>query len=281
MDDELLRRLRAADPLAVGTGVAPDPARLDATRERIVMDEHQPPAGGPATRPGRGLAVPAGLGAVGALAVAAILVAGQFARPAPALAFDGTPTPVTDAQRAAAQATCTEAIEDAGTDPSVRIRLAPDGPAALPPLAALELHGTGAVAVFADASAVGICMLVADGDGWVRGPVVLGSTAAAGPGSAEPNVFGGLVDGTAIVVVGGTAPAGAVTMRLEGGPADGATASVQGGGYGIWVPGDAYYPAPDLVALDASGTEIWRTSLEVQGKGDGPVPNAPGRSPSP
>lgn len=280
MDGRMKERIRALDPLTAGVAAAPDPARLDAAKERAHMNAETTKRTGWDPRTGRRTLAPL---AAGVVALSVVVLGGWAGRPAPALAFDGTPTPVTDAQRDAARTICAEAIESAATDPSVRIRLAPEAPVALPPLAALELHGTGAVAVFADESAVGICMLVSDGDGWVRGPVVLESNTTQGPGSTEPNVFGGVIDGTSFVIVGGTAPEGAVTMRLEGGRADGATATVQGGGYGIWLPSDDYYPAPELVALDAAGVEIARTSLEAQGKGDGRVsdPAESTRTPQP
>lgn len=272
--DELQRRLRAADPLSADGAAVPEPARLDARIERILTSDGRPSGVVTAIRRGRPRAIPAGLGALGVVAIAAAVMTGQLARPAPILAFDGVPSPVSETQRAAAVAACGEGLEGAWSDPSVRGRLDPPVPVALPPLAALELHGTGGVAVFADDASVAVCMLLADGDGWVRGPVVLDLPRAAGESlSGVPSVFGTEFAGTSITVIGGTAPEGAATMRLEGGPADGATATVTQDGYGIWVPGD-YHPAPELVALDASGREISRISLEVQkGPAEGPLPS--------
>lgn len=280
MDDRLQRRLRAADPLAAGTGQTPDPAQLDATKERILMNQMPQPAVAPA-RP-RKLALPVGLGAVAAVAIVAVVVVGQLARPAAALAFDPTPTPVSGAQLAAATAACSEGLQLGTLEGSGTVSVPADGAprtgtikgtggdvapdasgaaVALPPLVALELHGTGAVAVFGDDATIATCMLMEDGGGWVRGPVSVAPNPASTPGVVAGGGSVTSFAGKTITVVGGTAPAGAVTMRVEGGPADGATATVTKGGYGLWIPGDASTEAATLVALDAAGHELMRVPL--------------------
>ena len=276
MDDRLQRRLQAADPLTAGTGEMPDPVTLDATKEQILMTDHKHD---PAMPSRRARALPIGLGTVAAVALAAVVV-GNLAQPAGTLAFEPTPTPVDDATKAAAADACAQDLTlgeiegmgsvEAGEEPmtgtlpdgGVIVPLPPGGPADLPPLVSLELHGTGGVALFADDETVVSCMLLRDGDTWVRGPVFVSPNPATAPGLASTGVSTTVFEGQTITIIFGTAPAGTATMEIDGGTGDGAIGNVTNGGYGIWVPGDASSENVVAVARDAAGTEIERYEIE-------------------
>ena len=94
MNDELQRRLEAADPLAVGEGWTRTPAQLERLKEIALMSDRQ-----------RGAARPRiiGFGVVGAAALAGILLAGSFGTQN-TLAFSPNGVMATEAQMAAADA---------------------------------------------------------------------------------------------------------------------------------------------------------------------------------
>lgn len=341
MDDRLQRRLRDADPLTAGDGRVPDPARLDAIKEQLMLSETQGSgaapapegrrAGGPSFRP-RAIRITA----LAAAGLAAVLVVGTLARPtSSALAWDPTPVSASDAQKAAATDAC--ALPDvpaggaqvttgsgqvttgsgpvtvsgpavgvtsggpAGTDqgvvisggdipagssavPALELPAMPDH---LPPLVYLELHGTGAVAVFADAKSTAYCLLVKDGDGFKMAgmQVALGDGATVGAGSITGMTGAGASSGGAMSgaimagdgdftvsamvldygtdklgIIAGTAPAGATTVKVKGGPADGATATVAAGRFALWAP-KALDGAATVVALDASGADLGHVDI--------------------
>ena len=94
MNDELQRRLEAADPLAVEEGWTRTPAQLERLKEIALMSDRQ-----------RGAARPRiiGFGVVGAAALAGILLAGSFGAQK-TLAFSPNGVMATEAQMAAALA---------------------------------------------------------------------------------------------------------------------------------------------------------------------------------
>jgi hypothetical protein len=61
-------------------------------------------------------------------------------------------------------------------------------------------------------------------------------------------------------IIAGSAPEGAVTVKVEGGPAGGATATVDNGRFALWAP-EVMDAAITLIALDASGAEVERVEL--------------------
>jgi hypothetical protein len=67
-------------------------------------------------------------------------------------------------------------------------------------------------------------------------------------------------------VKGSAAPAGAVTVEVRGGPADGGTATVQDGQFALWVPGMIGEDDVELVAYDAAGAELGRQTLSKAGE---------------
>jgi hypothetical protein len=166
----------------------------------------------------------------------------------------------------------------------------PELPTELPPLAYLELHGTGAVAIFADDTTTAYCLLVARGDGFElaglsvplgdgQGGIAMGAgvvVGLSGEGAGTGAVMSGMAmagaDGFDVAamatdygdakvgIVAGEAPVGAATVRVEGGPADGATATVVDGRFALWAPKALDGPVT-LVALDASGAEVARVEL--------------------
>lgn len=328
-DDQLARRLRDADPLAAGDGLSPDPVRLDAIKEHIMQTE---------ARPARAALRPRAIGLVGlaAAGLAVVLVAGSLLRPASsALAWDPSPTAVSDAQRAAATKACSEglpaAVAESGQGaPAVPgaaaselpvISVAPTGegdnvsggsgtqtdvgtavtvtsgsglvvpapliPSTLPALSGLELHGTGAVAIFADAKVTAYCLLVKDGDGFARAALLfpdLGSGMSAGVGAISVAGSGGQQSGsvsvsaggdftltaltalykdTSVGIIAGLAPAGTARVKVVGGPADGATATVVDGRFAMWAPEDFLGVAAKVEALDASGKVLATQDLSA------------------
>ncbi len=115
MDDRLQRRLRDADPLAAEAGRMPDPARLDAIKERLMQTETlvEPAERRSRLRPGA-----LGLTALAATGLVAVLVIGTLARPSSAvLAWDPSPTAVSADQRASAATACAAGLAPAAGAP--------------------------------------------------------------------------------------------------------------------------------------------------------------------
>ena len=73
-------------------------------------------------------------------------------------------------------------------------------------------------------------------------------------------------EGQALGIVAGAAPAGAVTVEVRGGPADGGTATVQDGQFALWVPACPATDDVELVAFDAAGNELGRQTLSKGGE---------------
>jgi hypothetical protein len=175
---------------------------------------------------------------------------------------------------------------DGGPVPSL-----PSLPAALPPLVTLELHGSGGVAVFADDAVTAYCLLVKDGDRLVSGglmfPDLGGATvgvgtigAATAEGSSSGMVQAIAADGWLLTrmrasyrgqligIIAGEVPAGAATVAVTGGAADGAAATVTQGRFALWAPGGDAGEDVTITALDAAGGVIGVRSLA-------PPPDAP------
>ena len=175
---------------------------------------------------------------------------------------------------------------DGGPVPSL-----PSLPAALPPLVTLELHGSGGVAVFADDAVTAYCLLVKEGDRLVSGglmfPDLGGATvgvgtigAATAEGSSSGMVQAIAADGWVLTrmrasyrgqrigIIAGEVPAGAATVAVTGGAADGAAATVTQGRFALWAPGDDAGEDVTITALDAAGGVIGARSLA-------PPPDAP------
>ena len=231
MNDELKRRLEAADPLAVG-GVIRTPAQIDQLKERAMTGR-----GEIAARP-RAI----GLGVVGAVALAGMLLVGSFGA-RPTLAFSSDATMANEAQMAAADAACSEPI---------------NGVARLPlELISLELFGNGGVAMYGNDEFYGYCMVLVDGDTVQAGIRIMGSAPELDPfiaaaGSTE-------FEGETLSIIVGSAPEGATSVAVIG--LDGVAATVVQGRYGLWLPQALFDEAIELVALDASGTELLREAL--------------------
>jgi hypothetical protein len=251
-----------------------------------------------------------GLAAVG---LAAVLIGANLVQPAATtLAWSAAPTPVSATQQAAAKTACESGLATlgepkgpgagtivngqgpatavgGGAPPSGAIEVpadipAPTLPTELPPLVSLELHGTGGIAVFTDDTTTAYCLLIAHGDGFRMGglliPTLNGSTmgiagvgAGTGPGQALGSVsvsalsdlrvtaMAMSVDGTSLGIIAGSAPKGVATIRVMGGPADGATATVTNGVFALWAPSTLGSASVDVIALDASGAEVARQTL--------------------
>ena len=357
MDDRLQRRLRDADPLTATEGQLPDPARLDAIKEQLMLSATENPGGSPGGSSSRRKALrPRAIGvtAMVAAGLAAVLVVGSLARPTTSvLAWDPNPTAPTAAQEAAATEACqipeppavagrestdgepvpvtgtvsgtTQVVEGGGAVAGGGTTVITEGevpegaievtegtittsegelpaielPTELPPLAYLELHGTGAVAIFADDDTTAYCLLVKKGDGFelagltipmgdgsgaAMGMGVVGEGAGtgttisgmamAGQGGFDVSAMATDYGDTSVGIIAGDAPEGAATVKVEGGPADGATATVDDGRFALWAP-EALDASITLIALDASGGEVERVNLGAPPAPEGvdvPVP---------
>jgi hypothetical protein len=178
---------------------------------------------------------------------------------------------------------------------------APTIPTELPPLVSLELHGSGGIAVFADDTTTAYCLLVQQGDGFRMGglliPSVNGATIGvagigqAGDGPASGAIGGGqsigaiagdgnglqvtamamTFEGTSLGIIAGVAPDGATSVTVHGGPADGASATVNDGRFALWAPGVLGSTPVQVTAVDASGTQVARQTLF-----SAPPPGGPG-----
>jgi hypothetical protein len=271
MDDRLQRRLRDADPLTASDGQTPSPARLDAIKEQIMQTDE---------RPVRAAIRPRALGLVGVAAVslALVLVVGSLARPAATtLAWAPEPTAVTAEQKAAAEKACTEnVVVGSGTirggsgiveGGEGEVPAPPPAIVTLPPLVSLELHGNGGVAILSDGRTTGYCLLRWDGTTFTAGGLALGIDVPTG--FADGFLVSGMgteFEGQALGIVAGAAPAGAATVEVRGGPADGGTATVQDGKFALWVPGMPGGDDVELVAYDAAGNELGRQTLSKGGE---------------
>jgi hypothetical protein len=260
--DELQRRLRDADPLTAAEGATPDAMRFDAIKEQIMLTEQRPVRA--AFRPRR-----LGLVGLAAASLVAVLVVGTIARPATrTLAWSPDPTPVSDAQKAAAYEACTKGVTAMGVagQDTDRAPAAPAAPTELPPLASLELHGNGGIAILAGDGTVGYCLLRSEGSGFVYGGLALGAEETALVGSLALGAMATDFDGTDVGMVWGTAPDGVTSVRVDGGPGDGGIATVWDGRFAIWIPGAIMGPAAELVGLDASGADVLRQVLSRAGE---------------
>ena len=319
MDDRLQRQLMDADPLAAPGGYQADPARLDAIREQVMQSNQHTL---------RAAIRPRAIGGVALLAasLAIVLAVASLARPtATTLAWDRVPTQVTDAQKAAAEQACTAGlpgINGPGAPAAVPTSVAAPGggastsaeksgslqvdgrtativggngdapamPTTLPPLVSLELHGNGGIAILADDETTAYCLLVAQGDGFRMGGLLIpsangatvgvvgigkpaegssgGPTTDGGPATATGSSVGAIggsadglqvtamgmtFDGTSLGLIAGVAPDGATSVAVSGGPADGGTATVTNGRFALWAPGALGSTPVTVTALDAAG----------------------------
>jgi hypothetical protein len=332
MDDRLQRRLRDADPLTAADGLTPDPARLDAIKEQIMQTE-----AGPARSSFRPRAI--GVTALMAGSLALVLVVGTLIRPtATTLAWEPGATPVTDADKAAAEKACTSNAQPLGVS-GVMVTTAsaavgsgqgiglvagspetgtvvsgsgtmsgsgtisgpvsaegglsvagsippgmpelPPMPSALPPLVSLELHGNGGVAILADDTTTAYCLLKRQGGGFISGGLMV----SVGPAAPADAFF---VSGMATTfadqtlgIITGAAPARATTVRVVGGSADGAVATVDHGRFALWIPGALLGEDVTLVAQDANGAEVARQMLSKVQAPPLPPPATPAPSTAP
>lgn len=198
------------------------------------------------------------VGAAGvAAAFAAVTVVAWPGSSSPTLAWSPTPTAATTADEAAASAACGA---DLGGD-SKR-----DGgvlPVDLPPLVALDLRGTGGLATFSDGNLTLTCLLVRNGDGFERGPIV-GEESSTIPDAGIAVVAATSTewkDGETIAMLAGVAPAGAATVEISIPGQSTATAVVTNGRFAIWWFGTVENLSGSVSSFDAKGVELGRTEL--------------------
>lgn len=189
-------------------------------------------------------------------AVAAVAATAVMAWPgssSPALAWSPTPTPATSADEMAASAACSSDLENLD----------------LGALVALDLRGTGGLATFSDGNITYTCLLVRDGDGFERGPLIgeersnTPDTGLAFLGAASTE----WKDGTMIAMLTGSAPAGASTVEISIPGQSSATAVVTNGRFAIWWFGTVENLSGSVTALDANGVELDQSDLGTL-KGD-------------
>lgn len=202
------------------------------------------------------------MGAVAAGTVAVAMLAVSAGRSAPDLAWSPDPSAPTANDELAARSACT--VEpDEGRLPE-RGERNPDAPVdprppitELPPLVSLDLRGTGGMATFADTEWVVTCMLLRDGDGFERGPVVAEQAGLVDGLGLTVGASTTWADGTSTAMLAGSAPAGTVTVEVAVPGLPIATAQVTDGRFGIWWIGSlADDGAPTVRALDGSGAEL-------------------------
>ena len=253
MDDELQRRLRAADPLTAGDGLTRTPAQLEKLKEFALMETKRPTAATPRL---------VGTGALTALALAGVFLVGSLTGAPSALAFSAQSTMPTPAQLEAVDAACTAPIDGAaGLDLELK---------------SLELFGNGGVAIYGNESIIGYCMVLVDGDSAQAGVRISGSNAEGtefieAAGSTE-------FEGQTLSIIVGNAPDGATEVEIVG--LDGVYATVVDGRYGLWLPQSFADEAFEVVARDADGNELQRAVLPW-GKTDGGTGPVQSEDPSP
>ena len=234
MNDELQRRLEAADPLTAGNGVARTPAQLEKMKEYVLMNDKNIRAGAPRW---------AGIAALGSVALAGVILFGGLAGAEKTLAFSASATMATAEQAAAADAACTAPIDGAsGMDLELK---------------SLELFGNGGVALYGNDEIYGYCMVLVSGDTVEAGIRISGNAPELtqfieAAGSTE------FADQTVSIIVG-NAPEGATSVEVVG--LDGVSATVVEGRYGLWLPQAFADSAIELVARDQDGNELLREGL--------------------
>jgi hypothetical protein len=253
MDDELQRRLKAADPLTAGGAVTRMPANLDKLKEFALMETKRHAAVTPRTFR---------IATLTAVALGGALFFGGFTGAPKALAFTAQSTMATPAQLEAVDAACTAPIDGAaGIDLE---------------LMSLELFGNGGVAIYGNELITGYCMVLVDGDTAQAGVRISGSNAEGtefieAAGSTE-------FEGQTLSIIVGNAPDGATKVEIAG--LDGVYATVVDGRYGLWLPQSFADEAFEVVARDADGNELQRASLPWGKANQGPQSN-PEEEPSP
>lgn len=220
--------------------------------------------------PNTPLAYVGGIGvAVAVAATATVLAVGGPGTPA--LAWSPTPSAVSTDDEAAAAAACNEGLAEtaAASDRpalgAVDAPAAPNTPTVLPPLVSLDARGTGALATFADSQWTFTCMLLRNGDGFERGPLVgqpTSETASTGELLIESGGSTTWSDGQSIAALTGTAPPAATTVEFDVTGLPTATAAVTDGRFSIWWLGSLDGDVSVTVrALDNTGALLGTTSF--------------------
>ena len=256
MNDELQRRLRAADPLTAGNGANRTPVYLEGLKENAMKSDMKEKPIAPRF---------AGVAALTAVALAGTIIVGGLLGPERALAFSANATLATEAQLAVADAACKEPIEGAA-DAELDLDSLE--------LKSLELFGNGGVAIFSSETTTGYCMVLVDGDSAQAGIRIFGATSEFQEfiGSAGSTEF----QGETLSIIVGYAP-GAASVEVVG--LDGVVATVIDDLYGLWLPQSFADEAFELVARDSGGNEIQRQALPW-GKSELPS-EVPSEVPSP
>ena len=279
-DDDLVTRLRAADPcpeavvlqpahsaraLSLKETIMTIDVESPATADDVITPDHAPGAarfGG--RRSQRGWLAGAGLAA--AAAIAAVVVLPGPGSTGSSSAWSPTPQATTTADADAARQTCTTGIEAATVaDGSRGESAASAAPPTLelPPLTALDLRGGSGVAVFSDGTTMGVCMVLAADGGFEFGGSTVFDLPTDLPADLAVSSFMSTAidtDRAASLVIGTAGAADRVEVSVPG--LDPITATLSNGQFAAWWP--AADSSPIIVrSLTTDGTVLAEQSLDT------------------
>ena len=281
-DSEMFDRLQRIDPLHERVHITPaHSAQALTLMERIMTTELKDPMGDHAVTTGPVLEEPrtsrrsrhrwyaaASVGAAAAVA-AAITLPGLSGSSA-ALAWTPTPRAATEADADAARQACLAPEEsepqpvDVGSRGSTAVPAAPTpAPVVLGSLAALDVRGSGGLAVFTSDEGVVMCMLqVVDGTPKHAGMIATGvADQSTGTLAVEGGMTTGVGTNTAVTMLTGQAGA-AAQIQIDVAGLEPITATLVDGRFAAWWPEQASSSSTSLVgtitirAFAADGTEI-------------------------
>ena len=285
-DNELINRLRAADPCPDAVVLQPaHSARALSLKETIMTIEVESPATtGTVTTPDHAPGTHrfggrrsrrgwlAGTGLAAAAAIAAVMVLPGPGSTGNSFAWSPTPQAATVADTDAARQTCTAAIDASLADASAAAAdgsrgesAAPAAPLSieLPPLTALDLRGGSGVAVFSDGTTMGVCMLLAADGGFEFGGSSVFDLPAESSTVLAVSSFMSTALGTdrAVSLVIGTAgTADRVEVSVPG--LDPITATLSDGQFAAWWPATESAPVT-IRSLAADGTVLAEQPLDT------------------
>lgn len=217
-----------------------------------------------------------GVAGVVAVVTAGVVVAWPGTSSA-TLAWSPTPSAATDADETAARTACSaDFLDDSQRYESISLL-------ELPPLVALDLRGTGGLATFSDDSMTLTCLLVRDGDGFERGPII-GIDASMPSDPVSPEVVAASStewdDGRMISMIVGTAPTAATSVEIAIADQETATATVTDGLFAMWWFGSVEDLAGTVTALDVNGASIGSSDLALSNRSEASVGSSDPTTPS-
>jgi hypothetical protein len=284
-DDELINRLRAADPCPDAVVLQPaHSTRALSLKETIMTIEVEAPAtadhavtphrapdstGFGARRSRRGWL--AGIGLTAAAAIAAVVVLPGPGSTGATAAWSPTPQTATNADTDAARQTCVTGVDSSSAeasgvaDGSRGESAAPAAPPTieLPPLTTLDLRGGSGVAVFSDGTTMGVCMLLAADGGFEFGGSSVFHLPAEPPTDLAVSSFMSTAlgsDRAVSLVIGTAGAADRVEVSVPG--FDPITATLSNGQFAAWWPATDASPVA-IRSIAADGTVLAEQTLDT------------------